>query len=176
MNISLEDFNALSAEQSRRDVKIATLEMELQAQAVKHEDEISELLRERDALWAENMRLREQNDMLRTDFENVRFENHWMKQYILLSVERVRDFFEHIRDFTLLSAIRSFVMDMLPLNATPEQIAYTREVLHLPMHEEPSMLVNVSGDYVVEKNVEHVVEHVETGATGILNMGKANDV
>ena len=30
------------------------------------------------------------------DFENLRFENHWMKQYILISVDRVRYFFQHI--------------------------------------------------------------------------------
>ena len=48
---------------------------------------------ERDALWAENTSLRERIGLLTTDYENMRFENHWMKQYILLSVERVRDFF-----------------------------------------------------------------------------------
>lgn len=167
MNISIEDFNALSAEQSRREVRIATLEMELRAQAVKHQEETEALRRERDALWDENMSLREQNELLRADYENLRFENHWMKQYILLSVEKVQHFFSHIHDFTMLSAIKSFVLDMLPSNATVEQIAYTRDVLRLPMTEETPRVVSVSGDYVVEKRVEHAVEYVEAGATGI---------
>ena len=123
----------------------------------------------------EILSLRAQNDMLRADFENLRFENHWMKQYILLSVERVRDFFSHIRDFTLLSAIKSFVMDMLPPNATPEQVAYTRDVLQLPMADE-TPLVNVSGDYVVEKTVGNAVGYVMPGATGISVNDKADDV
>lgn len=176
MNISIEDFNALSAEQSRREVKIATLEMELRAQAVRHQEETEALRRERDALWAENTSLREQNDLLRMDYENLRFENHWMKQYILLSVEKVQHFFSHIRDFTLLSAIKSFVLDMLPSNATVEQVAYTRDVLRLPVPEDtPRQMVNVSGDYVVEKRVEHAVEYVETGATGISFAERRNE-
>lgn len=175
MNISLEDFNALSAEQSRREVRIATLKMELQAQAAKFKEMTADLLKERNALWAENVALREQNDMLRADYENVRFENHWMKQYILLSVERVRDFFSHIRDFTLLSAIKSFVMDMLPPNATPEQVAYTRDVLQVQTTDETPTLVNVSGDYVVEKKVGNAVGYVMPGATGISVNGKEND-
>ena len=122
MNISLEDFNALSAEQSRREVRIATLEMELQAQAARYEEMTADLLREREALCDELAKLRAQNELLRTDYENIRFENHWMKQYILLSVEKVQHFFSHIRDFTLLSAIKSFVLDMLPPNATPEMM------------------------------------------------------
>jgi hypothetical protein len=175
MNISLEDFNALSAERSRREVKIATLKMELQTQAAKYNDLTADLLKERDALLDEVLLLREQNNMLRADYENVRFENHWMKQYILLSVERVREFFSHIRDFTLLSAIKSFVMDMLPPNATPEQVAHTREVMQLPLTDETPKMVNVSGDYVVEKTVGNAVGYVMPGATGISVNDKEND-
>ena len=176
MNISLEDFNALSAERSQREVKIATLEFKLQALEIKHKEEMATLLGERDALWAENSSLREQNDLLRTDYENLRFENHWMKQYILLSVERVQHFFSHIRDFTLLSAIKSFVLDMLPPNATPEQIAYTREVMQQQMPEETPHVVNVSGDYVLAKQVENEVANVEAGATGITINAERDDV
>ena len=140
MEISIEDFNALSAEQSRRDVKIARLEMELRQREEQYAKEV-ELLR------GENMRLSEQLALLRANFENMRFENHWMKQYILLSVERVQDFCSHIRDFALLSAIKTFVLDMLPANATAEQIAYTRSVMQTsPAAEEPRV-VTVQGDY-----------------------------
>ena len=156
MNISLEDFNALSAERSQREVKIATLEFKLQALEIKHKEEMATLLGERDALWAENSSLREQNDLLRTDYENLRFENHWMKQYILLSVERVQHFFSHIRDFTLLSAIKSFVLDMLPPNATPEQRAFTQDVMRLQMPEDLPQIINVAGNYNDIHNNENV--------------------
>ena len=140
MEISIEDFNALSAEQSRRDVKIARLEMELRQREEQYAKEV-ELLR------GENMRLSEQLALLRANFENMRFENHWMKQYILLSVERVQDFCSHIRDFALLSAIKTFVLDMLPANATAEQIAYTRNIMQTsPAAEEPRV-VTVQGNY-----------------------------
>ena len=140
MEISIEDFNALSAEQSRRDVKIARLEMELRQREEQYAKEV-ELLR------GENMWLSEQLALLRANFENMRFENHWMKQYILLSVERVQDFCSHIRDFALLSAIKTFVLDMLPANATAEQIAYTRNIMQTsPAAEEPRV-VKVQGNY-----------------------------
>lgn len=140
MEISIEDFNALSAEQSRRDVKIARLEMELRQREEQYAKEV-ELLR------GENMRLSEQLALLRANFENMRFENHWMKQYILLSVERVQDFCSHIRDFALLSAIKTFVLDMLPANATAEQIAYTRSVMQTSPAEEEPRVVTVQGNY-----------------------------
>ena len=70
-----------------------------------------------------------------------------MKQYILLSVERVRDFFSHIRDFNLLSAIKSFVLDMLPPNATPEQRAFTQDVMRLPMPEETPQAITMNNPH-----------------------------
>lgn len=161
MNISMEDFNVLSSDLSKRDVQIAMLEMEIQQQKEKHDSEISLLTRERDALWEENMSLKDELSLMRTDFENLRFENHWMKQYILLSVERVRDFFSHIRDFTLLAAIRSFVLDMLPPNATPEQRAFTQDVMRLQMPEESPQIV-----------IENAVDVIATG--GVKNVNSLN--
>lgn len=157
MEISMDDFNVLSSEQSRRDVKIAMLKMELQMQESKHNQEMSLLIKERDALWAENSSLREELSLMRTDFENLRFENHWMKQYILLSVERVKDFFSHIRDFNLLSAIKSFVLDMMPRNASAEQIAYARKVMELQMPEDsPQIVIERAADVIAAGGVKNV--------------------
>ena len=161
MNISMEDFNALSSDLSRRDVQIARLEMEIQLQKEKDNNDISLLTRERDALLDENLALKDELSLMRTDFENLRFENHWMKQYILLSVERVRDFFSHISDFTLLAAIRSFVLDMLPPNATPEQRAFTQDVMRLQMPEESPQIV-----------IENAVDVIATG--GVKNVNSLN--
>ena len=156
MNISMEDFNALSSDLSRRDVQIARLEMEIQLQKEKDNNDISLLTRERDALLDENLALKDELSLMRTDFEN-----HWMKQYILLSVERVRDFFSHISDFTLLAAIRSFVLDMLPPNATPEQRAFTQDVMRLQMPEESPQIV-----------IENAVDVIATG--GVKNVNSLN--
>ena len=153
----MDDFNVLSSDLSRRDVQIAMLEMEIQLEKEKHNSEISLLTQERDALWEENQSLRDQLSLMRTDFENLRFENHWMKQYILLSVERVRDFFSHIRDFNLLSAIKSFVLDMLPPNATPEQRAFTQDVMRLQMPEDsPQIVIENAVDVIATGGVKNV--------------------
>lgn len=114
MDISLEDFNALSAERSSRDVKIARLEMQLASEQINHEREVNNLMTEVEFLRNEAAELRKKLDLMMADFENLRFENHWMKQYILISVDRVRYFFQHIRNIEVLSAIKSFVLDVLP--------------------------------------------------------------
>lgn len=147
MDLTIDDFRILAEERSDRDVRIAQLEMELAQQRRAHEAELALLQKERDGLWAENQRQECRIAQLETDFENMRFENHWMKQYILLSVERVRLFFTHISNIEVLSAIKSFVMQVLPKNATPEQIAYASQMMELPMVDSQPKVVNVAGNY-----------------------------
>lgn len=147
MDISLEDFNALSAERSSRDVKIARLEMELSTERLNYQREIEKFMVERDALWKENQELRNQIDLMRNDYENLRYENLWMKQFILISVDRVRHFFQHIRNIEVLSAIKSFVLEVLPENATPEQIAFATKTMELPMQDDKPIMLRVEGDY-----------------------------
>ena len=167
MEISIEDFTKLSAEQSRREVQIAKLEMELHAQKVKYEGIITAMAEERETLLTDNIYLKEKLSQMEASYENVRFENRWMRQYILLSVERVKRFFTRMRSIEMLSAVKTFVMDVMPENASPEQIAFASQMMQLPMTEETPMVVNVSGDYNVEKKVEHEVRNVGSGATGI---------
>ena len=147
MEISVEDFNVLSAEQSRRDVLIAQQRMEFAQMMREHDNEVAALRRERDALWAEKCALEHRLEQLRTDFENVRYENHWIKTYILLSVERVKDFFKHIHDLRTLATLKSFILGVLPADASAEQVAFASEVMQLPMPDELPRVVNVSGNY-----------------------------
>ena len=147
MNLSLDDFNALSAEMSSRDVKIAQLEMKMTAERLEHQREKEALVAERDAMWKENQELRKQIDMMQVDFDNLRYENLWMKQFILISVDRVRHFFQHIRNIEVLSAIKSFVLEVLPENATPEQIAFATKTMELPKDDGLPAMIHVDGDY-----------------------------
>ena len=146
MEISLEDFNALSAERSCRDVKIAQLEMTLETERAEHQHETEEQAQIINALQNENIRLKNQLDMMQDDFENLRFENHWMKQYILISVDRVRYFFSHIRNIEILSAIKSFVLQVLPENTPDEAIAFVTKTMELPMQED-AKIIKVEGNY-----------------------------
>ena len=166
MDITIDDFNTLAAERSSRDVKIAQMEMEMQMMRIEHEREKAVLVQERDGMWEENNRLKRRLELLETNFENLRFENHWMKQYILLSIERVRAMFSHIHDIKMLSAVKAFILDMLPADATPEQVALASNAMALPV-EKPATPVHIEGDYVVEKHVGQQVNGVESGATGI---------
>lgn len=91
-------------------------------------------------LELENDSLKRRIGEMETAYENIRFENHWMRQYILLSVEKVREFFSHIRNIELLAAVKSFVMGVLPESATDEQIAYANKMMSLPTYEEPQAI------------------------------------
>ena len=139
MDISLEDFNALSAEQSRREVQIARLGMEMERMQQNHKQETLLLMGERDALWAENNALKGRIADMEKAYENMRYENLWMKQYILLSVDKVRSFFSHIRNLEMLSAVKTFVLGVLPESATAEQLAFASKAMELPMEEAPSI-------------------------------------
>ena len=161
MEISIEDFNALSNELSRRDVRIATLEMELKVQQGNYTRDIKQMRDECDALLEEKMRLERRVEMLVTDYENMRFENHWMKQFILLSVERVRGVFAHIRDIKMLAAVKTFVLEMMPADASPEQVAFASEAMSLPKSDEKPAFNNYGTYNEVHsggKNITNIIE------------------
>ena len=147
MNISLEDFNALSAERSSRDVRIAQLEMEKTAERMQHQRELESFKAERDALWKENQELRKKIEWMQADYENLRFENHWMKQYILISMDRVRYFFSHIRNIEVLSAIRSFVLEVLPDDTPDEAYTYVSKAMNLP--KDDGLPTNITNNHYI---------------------------
>ena len=120
MNINTNEFEHLSA--MLRDAKLQPL---------------MERMKE---LEQENDSLKQKIGEIEMAYENIRFENHWMKQYILLSVDKVREFFAHIRNIELLAAVKSFVMGVLPESASAEQIAYANKMMSLPTHEEPQSI------------------------------------
>lgn len=131
MELNTTEFEVLATMISNR--RIETLEKELEASR------------------AEIARLHEKMDLMQTEYENVRFENHWMKQYILLSVERVRWFFSHMRNMELLSAVKSFVLGVLPENASSEQIAYASKMMELPLDTpEEAKVVNNYGTMTMQ--------------------------
>ena len=157
MEISLEDFNSLSAERSRREVLIARLQMELESVKHQHAMEKQELQSRNDLLLAQLEQQQKRMEMMEADYENMRFENHWMKQYILLSVERVKTFFARIRNVEVLSAVKSFVLGVLPENASAEQIAYASQMMQLPMDEDgPHILIEQAGDVIAEGGTKTV--------------------
>ena len=157
MEISLEDFNALSAEQSRRDVRIAQMGMELELEKQRHAQEMAAVAGERDALWAENNTLKGRIADMERSYENMRYENLWMKQYILLSVDKVQHFFSHIRNIEILSAVKTFVLGVLPESATAEQMAYASKAMELPMEAaEPQIVIGSAGDVIAPGGVKNV--------------------
>ena len=147
MEITLEDFNSLTEERSRRDVEIARLKMEKDMMQRLHTEEMKAAEKRHDELRAENDALKNRIQELEHDFANMRFENHLMKHYILLSVERIKFFFARIPSIELLSAIKSFVLDVLPETATPDQIAYANKMMTLPNPKETPTSISMNNPH-----------------------------
>ena len=77
MELNTQEFEVLAT--MINDRRIETLEREIESQG--------QLI---ETLKRENEKRHEHMDLMQREYENLRFENHWMKQYILLSVERVK--------------------------------------------------------------------------------------
>ena len=143
MELNTQEFEVLAT--MINDRRIETLEREIESQG--------QLI---ETLKRENAKLHEHMDLMQREYENLRFENHWMKQYILLSVERVKSFFSHMRNIELLSAVKTFVLSVLPENASSEQIAYASKMMEVPMDEPELPQVVNNFNAPVGQQVSHV--------------------
>ena len=143
MELNTQEFEVLAT--MINDRRIETLEREIESQG--------QLI---ETLKRENEKLHEHMDLMQREYENLRFENHWMKQYILLSVERVKSFFSHMRNIELLSAVKTFVLSVLPENASAEQIAYASKMMEVPMDEPEQPRVVNNFNAPVGQQVSHV--------------------
>ena len=154
MEISITDFNSLAAEMSRRDVQIERLKMELKNEREEHKLEMELLCQERNGLREDVIVLQRQVGELSLALENVCLENSWIKQYILLSAERVHNFFACHHDFRLLAGLKCFVLETMDAKSTDEQKRVAAKAMTLP----------TEGDLPTINHADQVVLHAEQGA------------
>lgn len=138
MNVTTDEFLALSQGLSDRDVKIAELTQLVSFQA----EQLAE--KERENAW-----LREEVERQKEAAATSKMQAMYLKSYIMLSVERIKSFMRRLKDIDRWAFLRTFVFWSLPAELEEQEKALAEEVMALP-DEQPVM--SVDAKQVVMKN------------------------
>jgi hypothetical protein len=144
MDISLEEFSSLSQKMEDRRVRISELEREVQ--------------REREGrLMAEEkyMTLLRENERLKMERNDAEFRASYLREYIILSAEKISEFVKRLKNIDRWAFLRSFVMWVLPEELRSEEMRRIEEVMALPVEESAGITNNFNGP------VGQVVGHAE---------------
>jgi len=117
MNCTVDEMMALSQGISDRDVRIANLERQLKFK----EEECTSLRMELDAL--------------KLDHAATTIENMLLKNYIMLSVEKIRKFVSNLNNIDRFSFLKTFMEWVLPHERYTEQLKLVNEVMVLPCEQ-----------------------------------------
>lgn len=121
MDLSIEEFNALADGSSLLKMRIADLERSAQ--------EKDELLKRKDE---QILKLIEENARLASQSTSLNLQNHYLRNIIYLSAERVKEFSLHVKDMAFFSLLHTFLEWATPEKYRNEQLAVLHEVLPLP--------------------------------------------
>ena len=141
MEISMEELDVLTESRASAQVRIKELEGRLM---------------ERDA---ELERLRTENVRLRDANSSLNIENTYLRNVIILSVERIREFMKRVTSIERWSFLRTFILWSLPEKGRQEQQELVDSMMGLPKEE--------SGTQIVIGNAEDVIAE-----GGVKNVGK----
>lgn len=131
MEISIDEFSSLSKTMEDRLVRIS----ELEAQLLRAREE-------RDKIASENRALRMENDQLKMEKNNAEFRANYLREYIILSAEKIRDFVLRLKSIDRWAFLRSFVMWVLPDEIRSEEMKRIEEVMALPPEEPQGITMN----------------------------------
>ena len=117
MDLSIEEFQRLADDKSLQAVKIADLERQLAKKTI------------------ENEQLK--NKVKQLEMANVaeRLRNMLLKNYITLSVEKIKSFVSHLSGLDRFAFLKTFLEYVLPAENYQEQLLLVNEVMVIP--EEP---------------------------------------
>ena len=117
MDLSIEEFQRLADDKSLQAMKIADLERQLAQQAIENEQLKSKVKQLEMANAAERLR------------------NMLLKNYITLSVEKIKSFVSHLSGLDRFAFLKTFLEYVLPAEHYQEQLLLVNEVMVIP--EEP---------------------------------------
>ena len=126
MDITIEELNALTENTSSMRVKIADLERQL-----------SEKIKEIEEKEEENRNLRIEISFLREEAQNAKIENSLLRNIIMLSGERIKNFMKRVTGIERWAFLRTFIECAIPDWARKEQMKLLDEVMELPEEMEP---------------------------------------
>ena len=117
MDLSIEEFQRLADDKSLQAVKIADLERQLAKKTI------------------ENEQLKSRVKQLEMVNETERLKNMLLRNYITLSVEKIKSFVSHLSGLDRFAFLKTFLEYVLPAENYQEQLLLVNEVMVIP--EEP---------------------------------------
>ncbi len=119
MDLTIEEFQRLAGDKSSQAIVIADLERRL-AEKTK-----------------ENAQLNERVKQLEMDNVAARLENMVLRNYITLSVEKIKTFVAHLRGIDRFAFLKTFLEYGLPKEHYQEQLLLVNEVMRIPDEQQP---------------------------------------
>lgn len=145
MELTSVEFASLSKEFSEKDVKISQLQAEN-----------ASLKKENEMLREENTRLMERAEFLETDNTATKLNNLILKNYIILSAEKIKQFMATIYNLDRWAFLRSFVTWVVPEELKQLEQHTIEDMMALPKKEEGSSIGQQNNFYGnVGQNVGH---------------------
>ena len=117
MDLSIEEFQRLADDKSQQAMRIADLERQLAEKTV------------------ENEQLKGKVKQLEMVNATERLKNMLLKNYITLSVEKIKSFVSHLSGLDRFAFLKAFLEYVLPTEHYQEQLLLVNEVMVIP--EEP---------------------------------------
>lgn len=121
MKITIDEFNALTGDRVSASMKITELE------------------RENGFLNKEIERLNQELSVVMERQTSMDLENRLLKNVLLLSAERIKEFMKHLRSMDRWAILRTFVECTLAERNRKEQMALMDEVMTLPEEQKPTL-------------------------------------
>ena len=129
MDLTLEEFQRLADDKSLQAVKIADLERQLAQKTI------------------ENEQLKSKVKQLEMANAAERLKNMLLKNYITLSVEKIKSFVSHLKGLDRFAFLKTFLEYVLPAENYQEQLLLVNEVMVIP--EEPKKPIGDTHNHYV---------------------------
>lgn len=117
MDLTLEEFQRLADDKSHQAMRIADLEQQLAQKTI------------------ENEQLKSKVNQLEMVNATERLKNMLLRNYITLSVEKIKSFVSHLSGLDRFAFLKAFLEYVLPTEHYQEQLLLVNEVMAIP--EEP---------------------------------------
>ena len=119
MDLTIEEFQRLADDKSQQTMRIAELERRLAD------------------IKGENEQLKERVKRLEVANTAAQLENMMLRNYITLSVEKIRTFVRHLRGIERFAFLKTFLEYVLPQERYQEQLLLVNEVMTMPEEPKP---------------------------------------
>jgi len=121
MSISSDDIIKLFGRPGEKDAIIARLQMVIEDKDRRYDEKCAE---------CEEWKMKFETAQAMA--ENERYNNMWLRTFIRLSMEKVKNFFTRQKDLRLLSFAQSFILSMMPDDAPAEEMLLVTKATSLP--------------------------------------------